>query len=152
MVLSAGSPGQVELEGDDAAGVGDEQILRRQCRELRLRRRGVHLGLAELGQGAVDLGEQEEPAEGPALVQAGIAHGVLGRGYPGGPLGLLERPPAGGHMAEVIAHGHLGRGARVWQSARRRLSLPAVFVLDDCHLAPEATDNLLERLGPEREG
>jgi len=57
------------------------------------------LGLTELGQSAVDLGEQEEPAEGAVLIQAGIAHGVLGRGYPGGPLGLPERPPAGGHMA-----------------------------------------------------
>jgi len=39
---------------------------------------------------------------------------------------------------------------RLWQSARRRLSVPALFVLDDCHLRkPEETEILLERLGPE---
>ena len=38
---------------------------------------------------------------------------------------------------------------RLWQSARRRLGLPSLFVLDDCHLAPQALDNLLERLDPE---
>ena len=38
---------------------------------------------------------------------------------------------------------------RLWQSARRRVSLPSVFVLDDCHLASQALDNLLERLDPE---
>ncbi|HUS11437.1 MAG TPA: hypothetical protein VMZ30_13300, partial [Pyrinomonadaceae bacterium] len=38
---------------------------------------------------------------------------------------------------------------RLWQSVRRRLSLPALFTLDDCHLAPGATEILLERLGPE---
>lgn len=38
---------------------------------------------------------------------------------------------------------------RLWQSATRRLSLPALFVLDDCHLDPESAEILLERLGPE---
>jgi len=38
---------------------------------------------------------------------------------------------------------------RLWKSARRRLSLPVLFVLDDCHLAPEAANTLIERLGPE---
>ncbi|HEU4432974.1 MAG TPA: hypothetical protein VFR51_06225, partial [Pyrinomonadaceae bacterium] len=38
---------------------------------------------------------------------------------------------------------------RLWQSARRRLSLPSVFVLDDCHLDLRAVDTLLERLDPE---
>jgi hypothetical protein len=40
---------------------------------------------------------------------------------------------------------------RLWQSARRRLSVPSVFILDDCHLAPDAAGTLLERLAPELE-
>ena len=38
---------------------------------------------------------------------------------------------------------------RLWKSAVRRLSLPAVFVLDDCHLSSEETEKVLERLNPE---
>ena len=40
---------------------------------------------------------------------------------------------------------------RLWQSALRRLSVPCVFILDDCHLAPDAAGTLLERLAPELE-
>lgn len=38
---------------------------------------------------------------------------------------------------------------RLWQSVRRRRSLPAVFVLDNCHLDPASAEALLERLQPE---
>jgi len=38
---------------------------------------------------------------------------------------------------------------RLWQSATRRQSLPSLFVLDDCHLAPQAAESFLERLHPE---
>ena len=38
---------------------------------------------------------------------------------------------------------------RLWQSARRRLSLPSLFFLDDCHLAYPTVGYLLERLDPE---
>jgi hypothetical protein len=37
----------------------------------------------------------------------------------------------------------------LWQSVRRRSSLPAVFVLDDCHFDLEKTGLVLERLAPE---
>ena len=38
---------------------------------------------------------------------------------------------------------------QLWQSARRRLSLPSLFFLDDCHLAYSTVGFLLERLDPE---
>ncbi|MGH9895729.1 MAG: hypothetical protein ACREA0_27845, partial [bacterium] len=41
---------------------------------------------------------------------------------------------------------------RIWQSARRRRSLPAVFVLDDCHQNLEGAGRILERLTPELKG
>ena len=101
MVFSPGSVGQVSLSAIDASGVGDDQALRRQVRELRVRRRGVHLRLAELGQRAVDLGEQLEAAQGATLAQAAGALDLLGCGHPGGPLGFRERPPAGGHAVRM---------------------------------------------------
>ncbi|MGQ0571664.1 MAG: hypothetical protein ACT4P5_19345 [Armatimonadota bacterium] len=41
---------------------------------------------------------------------------------------------------------------RIWQSARRRRSLPALFVLDDCHQNLEGAGRILERLTPELKG
>src|ERR1035441_6192188 len=76
-------------------------------------RRGVHLGLAELRQRAVDLGEQQEAAEGATLAQTAGALSLLDRDHPGGPLRFLERAPAGGDALEGVAHLHLCRGARV---------------------------------------
>ena len=102
MVFVAGVGRAGQLERDHASRVGDDQVLRRQGGELRLRRRCVHLVLAELGQGAVDLGEQQEAAEGAVLAQTAVALGLLGRGHPGGPLGLLERPPAGRHLLRMV--------------------------------------------------
>src|ERR1019366_9315089 len=62
-----------QLEGDDSHRVGDDQALRRQVRELRPERWSVHLGLAELCERAVDLGEQLKAAEGAALAEAAVA-------------------------------------------------------------------------------
>jgi hypothetical protein len=39
--------------------------------------------------------------------------------------------------------------SRLWQSVRRRRSLPSVFVLDDCHWDPNRTELVLQRLAPE---
>ncbi|MEW8590909.1 MAG: hypothetical protein AB2543_17745, partial [Candidatus Thiodiazotropha endolucinida] len=38
---------------------------------------------------------------------------------------------------------------RLWQSARRRTNLPAIFILDDCHRDLVKTGRLLESLAPE---
>jgi hypothetical protein len=38
---------------------------------------------------------------------------------------------------------------RLWQTLRKRLSLPVIFILDDCHLEPNETGIILERLDPE---
>ena len=96
-----------ELEGNRATRVGDDQARRRQGRELRTGRRGVHLGLAEPDEGAVDLGEQQEAAQGATLAQTAVAFGLLGGGHPGGPLRFLEGPPAGGYPAKDAPGGHL---------------------------------------------
>jgi len=41
---------------------------------------------------------------------------------------------------------------RIWQSVTRRCSLPALFVLDDCHQNLEGAGMILERLTPELKG
>ena len=41
---------------------------------------------------------------------------------------------------------------RIWQSARRRRSLPALFVLDDCHQNLQGAGRIREGLGPELKG
>ena len=39
--------------------------------------------------------------------------------------------------------------SRLWKSVSRRISLPTVLILDDCHLNLEQTGSVLERLEPE---
>ena len=87
MVFVARVGGAGELEGDHAAGVGDDQALRGEVREDRGCRGRNHLGLAEQGQGAVDLVEQLGTRQRTTLAEARVAPGVLGRGYPGRALG-----------------------------------------------------------------
>src|ERR1035441_5826171 len=99
MVFAPGSVGQASLSATSPR-VGDGEAGRRQVGELRMLRRRVHLGLAELDQRAVDLGEQQEAAEGAALAQTAGALRLLGRDHPGGPLDFLERAPAGGDAAD----------------------------------------------------
>ena len=41
---------------------------------------------------------------------------------------------------------------RIWQSVRRRRSLPALFVLDDCHQNLKGAGRIREGLGPELKG
>ena len=103
MVFWPGLLGQVSFSAMTPSVLVMTRFWRRQVGELRMRRRRVHLLLAELGEGAVDLGEQQEAAQGATLAQTAVALGLLGGGHPGGPLGSVERPPAGGHAAEIGA-------------------------------------------------
>ena len=91
----------------------------------------IHLVLAELGQRAVDLGEQQEAAEVATLVQARVALGLFGGGHPGDPLDLLECPPPGRHFGEDAPGGHLCRRARICDAARRPADLAERTVLQD---------------------
>jgi hypothetical protein len=131
MVFSPGLVGQVSLSAITPAVLVMTRFCGARSGNCGLSRRGVHLVLAELGQRAVDLGEQQEAAEGATLAQAAVALGFLGGGHPGGPLGFLERPPAGGHAAEVVAHGHLCRGARVGGDGERPADLAELASLRD---------------------
>ena len=83
MVFSPGSDGAGELERDDAAGVGDDQVRRSQGRELRHGRGRVNRGLAEHGQGGVDLDEELQAGERAALAEAGARELLGGGDIPG---------------------------------------------------------------------
>jgi len=72
----------------------------RERRELGLRWGRIDLGPSELDQGAVDLGEEQESAQGTTLAQTGPTHGRLSGCHPGEPLGLQKSAPAGGHGTE----------------------------------------------------
>jgi len=113
MVFVPGSAGQVSFSVMTPALLAMTRFWGARSGELGLDRRGDHLVLTELGEGAVDLGEQLETAEVAILAQPGVALGFLGGGHPGRPLGFLERAPTARHAAEDGAHAHLGRGAGV---------------------------------------
>ena len=132
MVLSRGVARAGQLEGDHATRVGDDA----DSAAPRSGNCGCAGGAStwawpNWARVQLILVNKQEPAEGAILVQAGVAHGVLGRGHPGGPLGLLERPPAGGHVAEVVAHGHLRRRARIGNMASRPADLAELAILRD---------------------
>src|ERR1039457_7133928 len=120
-----------QLEGDHSRRVGDDQALRRQVRELRPERWSVHLVLAELCEGAVDLGEQLEAAEGAALAEAGVALDCGGCLHPLDPLGFCGRPPPGRHATEIVAHVHLRRRARIFGDGEGPADLAELASLRD---------------------
>src|SRR5208282_1369141 len=129
VVARVGRAGQ--LEGDHSRRVGDDQVLRREVRELRPERWSVHLVLAELCERAVDLGEQLEAAEGAILAQTA---GALHRGgclHPLDPLGFRERPPLRRYTAEVVAHAHLRARARIGGDGERPADLAELASLRD---------------------
>ena len=97
--------------------------------------RGVRLVLAELGEGAVDLAEEQEAAEGTILAQAAVAPDFRGCGHPGGSLGFLQSPPGGRNSAKVGTDGHLPRGARVGGNGQRATDLAERAILRDVQTA-----------------
>src|ERR1017187_7805297 len=111
--VQSGRNGAAQLERNHAIRVGDVEAGGTQVGELRTFRRRVHRVAAELSQRAVNLAEQQEPAEGATLTQTAAALRALARGHPGGPLRFRERPPTSGHAAEDVANRHLRRGSRV---------------------------------------
>src|ERR1039458_3545904 len=113
----AGFARAAQFEGNRAPGVGDAEARGRQVGELRMLRRRVHLGLAELDQRAVDLGEEQEAAEGAALAETAVALRLLGCGHPGGPLHFLERAPAGGDA--------LAASATTWSGPPKTSKIPS---------------------------
>ena len=135
MVFAPGSVGQVSLSAITPAVLVMTRFCGARSGNCGCAGGRVHLLLAELGEGAVDLGEQQEAAEGAILAQTGGALGLLGGGHPGGPLGFLERPPAGGHAAEVGADAHLRRGAGVGGDGERAADLAELASLRDVQTA-----------------
>lgn len=114
---------------------------------------GVSRFLERHYRDAIHISEHYKNRFSAALDQRSV---VVLRGLPGTgktflALELACRLPGPAHRIYYATLKSEAPAERLWQSARRRLSLPSLFVLDDCHFGLGSAQILLERLAPEIE-